>query len=76
VPLILNTGTVHLKIEVFDSSDSLFSQPLEIRHIQLPSNGVYFVWRLSGHKVIRVTKQDATGGNKAMVSGLFFGTSN
>jgi hypothetical protein len=70
----LGTGTVLEKIEVFEYSDSSYSNPLDTRDFKVPANGVYLVWKLSGHKIIRVTKPDATVGNKAMVSAIFFGT--
>ena len=70
----LNTGNVLEKIEVFDYSTSgSYTNPLDTRLFKVPSNGVYFVWRLSGHKIIRVTKMDAATGNKALVSGVLFG---
>ena len=69
------TGTVLEVIEIFDYSDSSYSNPLDARTFKVPANGIYFVWKLKGHKIIRVTKPDATAGNKAMVSGLFFDAS-
>ena len=69
----LGTGTVLEKVEVFESSDTSFASPLDVRSFQLPSNGVYLVWRLKGHKVIRITKPDALNGNKALLSAIFFG---
>ena len=70
----LGSGSLLEKIEVFDDADSTFSHPLDTRNFTLPPNGVYLIWNLSGHKVLRVTKPDATTGNKAMVSALFFDT--
>ena len=67
----LGTGTVLEKIEVFDSNDTFFSHPLDMRSFQLPANGVYLVWNLKGHNIFRITKPDATTGNKAMVSAVF-----
>ena len=67
----LGTGTVLEKIEVFDYGDT--SHPLDTRSFQLPANGVYLAWKLSGHKVIRVTKPDANSATKAVVSALFIG---
>ena len=67
----LGTGTVLEKIEVFDYADS--SRTLDTRDFQLPANGVYLTWKLSGHKLIRVTKPDSATGTKAMVSALFMG---
>ncbi len=64
-------GTVLERIEVFDYAD--FSHPLDTRDFQLPANGVYLVWKLSGHKLIRITKPDSTSETKAMVSALFMG---
>jgi len=49
------------------------SHPLDTRDFDIPTNGVYFVWNLSGHKIIRIAKKDSASGNKAMISGLFFG---
>ena len=69
----LGTGTVLQKVEVFDSGDTSFLHPLDTRSFQLPTNGVYLVWNLKGHNIFRITKPDAATGNKAMVSGLFFG---
>ena len=69
----LGTGTILQKIEVFESSDNSYLNPLDTRNLQLPANGVYLVWKLSGHKIIRITKPDSTTGNKAMVSALFIG---
>jgi len=69
----LGTGTGLEKVEVFEASDISYSHPLDTRDFKLPPNGVYFVWRLSGHKILRITKPDATVGNKAMLSELFFG---
>ena len=66
----LGSGTVLEKFEVFDYPDT--SNPLDIRYFTLPPNGVYLVWKLSGHKTIRITKPNGTTGNKAMVSALFF----
>lgn len=60
-------------MEVFDGSDVNFSYPLDTREVLLPPNGVYFVWMLSGNKLIRVTKLSAKAGEKAIVSGIFFG---
>jgi hypothetical protein len=68
----LATGTIVEKLEVFEASDTSYSNPLDARHFLLPPNGVYIVWKLSGHKTIRVTKQDAVAGNKALVSAVFF----
>ena len=69
----LGEGTLQ-RMEVFDGeTDPSLSNPLDTRELLLPPNGVYFVWKLSGHKVIRVTKVSATAGQKAMVSGIFFG---
>ena len=67
------TGTVLDKIEIFESSDSSYSNPLDTRNLQLPSNGIYLVWKLKGHKVIKITKPDASTDNKALVSALFIG---
>ena len=67
----LGTGTVLERIEIFDYSDNTFSHPLDTRNFTLPSNGVYLIWRISGHKILRVTKPEATTGNKALVSALF-----
>jgi hypothetical protein len=67
----IGSGNVLEKFEIFDSTDTSYSNPLDMRNLQLPSNGVYLVWNLSGHKVIRITKPDATIGNKAMVSAVF-----
>ena len=67
----LGTGTVIQKLEVYDYTNNSVS--LDTRNFQLPTNGVYLIWNLSGHKIIRVSKQDASSGNKAMVSGLFIG---
>ena len=72
----LGTGTVLERIEIFDSADSSFSNPLDTREFKVPANGLYFVWKLSGHKVIRVSKPDATASNKAMVSAIFFAPSS
>jgi hypothetical protein len=69
----LGTGTVLQKIEVFDYGDTSFAHPLDVRSFQLSGNGVYLVWKLKGHKIIRVTKPDATIINKALVSAIFFG---
>jgi hypothetical protein len=66
------TGTIAEKIEVFESTDTSFRGALDTRQFILPPNGVYLVWKLDGHKIIRVAKPDATAGNKAMVSGIFF----
>jgi hypothetical protein len=68
----LNTGTVLERIEVFESTDTSYSNPLDSRDFKVPANGVYLVWNLSGSKTIRVSKPDATAVNKAMVSGIFF----
>src|SRR6185295_19418626 len=68
----VGTGTILERIEVFDASDTSFLSPLDTRDFKVPSNGVYFVWKLSGHKKIRVSKSDATAGNKAVVSAIFF----
>ncbi len=68
----LDTGTTRQKIEVFDAADTL--NPLDTRDLLLPPTGIYFVWKLSGHKILRVSKADAAAGNKAMVSGIFFDT--
>ena len=65
----LGTGSVLQKVEVFDYAD--LSHPLDTRSFQLPPNGVYLTWKLKGHNIFRITKPDATTGNKAMVSGLF-----
>ncbi len=69
----LGTGTVLEKIEVFESTDTSYANPLDTRDFDMPANGVYLVWKLSGHKIIRITKKDSISGNQAMVSGLFFG---
>ena len=67
-------GAVTLqRMELFEASDTSFSNPLDTRELVMPPNGVYFVWMLKGDKVIRVTKVSATAGEKAMVSGIFFG---
>ena len=67
------TGTVLQKAEVFESSDTSLLYPLDVRSFQLPANGVYLVWNLSGHKIIRIAKSDTNTGTKALVSALFFG---
>ena len=67
----LNTGTILEKIEVFDYG--FYTNPLDTRLFKVPANGVYFVWMLTGHKIIRVTKMDGAAGNKALVSGVLFG---
>jgi len=67
----LGTGTLLEKIEVFDYAD--LSHALDVRNLQLPPNGVYLIWNLAGHKILRVTKQDANASNKALVSAIFFG---
>lgn len=59
------------QIEVFDAANTSSAQ--DTRHVVLPTNGVYFVWTLSGHKLIRFTKPDATTTNAAGLSGIFFG---
>ena len=69
----LGTGTVLEKIEVFNSSDTTFSHPLDVRSFQLPPNGVYLTWKLKGHYVFRITKPDSATGTKAMISALFIG---
>ncbi len=69
----LGTGSILQKIDIFDYSDTSFSHPLDTRSFQLPANGVYLVWKLKGHKIIRITKPDATTGSKASVSAIFFG---
>lgn len=66
------TGTIVEKIEIFELNDTAYSHPLDTRQFTLPPNGVYLVWKLTGHKIIRVTKPEATAGNRAMVSGIFF----
>ena len=63
-------STVLEKIEVFQYPDT--SHALDTRGLQLPSNGVYLIWKLSGHETLQITKPDATVGNKAMVSAIFF----
>ena len=66
----LGTGTIAQQIEVFnDTTDSI---PWNQRDFQLPANSIYFQWKLSGNKIIRITKSDRIPGNKAMVSGIFF----
>lgn len=70
----LGSGTTYETIEVFDSADSGFTNPLESRRFQLPTNGVYCVWNLSGHKILRVKKLDASSTSKALISAVFFGS--
>lgn len=65
----LGTGSILQKIEVFDYPDT--SNPLDVREVQLPLNGVYFTWKFGGHKTIRVTKTDRNIVNRAMVSAVF-----
>jgi hypothetical protein len=69
----LGSGTIAEKIEVFDSTDTSYASPLDTRHFTLPHNGVFLMWQLAGHRVIRVTHSNATPGDKAMVSAIFFG---
>ena len=69
----LGTRTILQKIKVFDSGDTTLSHPLDTRSFQMPDNGVYLVWNLKGHNIMRITKSDSITGNKAMVSALFFG---
>lgn len=66
----LGTGIILQRIEVFDYPDTC--NPLDVREVQLPANGVYLVWNLTGHKTIRITKPDASLPNRAMVSAIFF----
>ena len=47
------TGTILQKIEIFESSDTSFLNALDNRNFKLPSNGIYLIWNLSGHKVVR-----------------------
>lgn len=67
------SGTTLQRMELFESTDTGYTNPLDTRSLQLPQNGVYEVWNLSGHKVIRVTKPDGSASNKAMVSAVLFG---
>ena len=60
-------------MEVFEPSDTPFSNPLDTRELRMPPNGVYFVWKQKADKVIRITKLSATAGQMATVSGIFFG---
>lgn len=67
----IGTGTLQ-KIELFDPADSNFSNPLDVRVLHPPQNGIFLTWFFSGEKVIRVTKLDPISGNKAQVSAIFF----
>jgi hypothetical protein len=53
-------------IQVVDANTNAV---LDTRSLSNFSNGVYLVWRLSGHVKINVT---VTGGVNAAVSGVFF----
>jgi hypothetical protein len=54
-------------VEVLDGGTGAV---LESRSISGFGSGVYLVWNLSGHVLIRVTR---TGGANAVLSGIFFG---
>ena len=69
---LAGNDSVHQKVELFASTDTAFSFPLDTRDFTLPSNGVYLIWKLKGHKFIRICKPDAAGGSKAMISAIFF----
>jgi hypothetical protein len=56
-------------MEIIDPNTSI---ALDTRNLRLPTNGVHFVWRLKGHKIIRLTQPDATAGHRALVSAMFF----
>ena len=70
----IGAGTILEKIDLFESSDTSYAHPLDVRSFQLPSNGVYLVWRFAGHKIIRVIKLDANINTKALVNALFIGS--
>ena len=57
----------------FDVLDATTGTLLATQSISGFHNGVYTVWRLSGHVRVRVTKN---AGDNAVVSGIFFGSSH
>jgi hypothetical protein len=63
------TGDLHQVMEIIDPNTST---ALDTRNLRLPINGVYFVWRLKDHAVIRITQPDATPSQRALVSAIFF----
>ena len=59
-----------LRAETIQVVDANSNAVLDTRTLSSFSNGVYLVWNLSGHVKINVIW---TGGNNAVVSGVFFG---
>jgi hypothetical protein len=62
-----NTFARAQRFDVFDAATNTL---LATQSISGFHNGVYTVWRLSGHVRVRVTKN---AGDNAVVSGIFFG---
>jgi hypothetical protein len=65
-----DTAVRRQTVEVLDADTNAV---LDTRSLSSSFNGgVYLVWNISGHVIIRITHQAGTGPN-AVVSGLFFG---
>jgi hypothetical protein len=58
------------RAETVDVLDAGTGAVLDTRSISGFGGGVYLVWNLTGHAIIRVTR---TGGSNAVLSGCFFG---
>ena len=55
-----------IRVDVLDATTQ---QVLSTQNVQSFSGGVYLVWNLQGHVILRLT---STGGTNAVLSGLFF----
>src|SRR5204863_501193 len=58
------------RVDVLDANNNV----LDTRSVSAFSGGVYLVWNLSGHVILRVTNT-IPGGN-AVLSGILFGAGN
>lgn len=66
----LDWDGVNSRAERFDILDAATNTVLDTRTLGSFSNGVYVVWNLTGHVIIRVTR---TSGANAVISGMFWG---
>jgi hypothetical protein len=60
------------RVEILNAA----GQVLDTRSVSGFGGGLYLVWNLSGHVVIRITNTSTAGGSNAVISGLFFGDSS
>src|SRR5262249_54055525 len=63
-----NTG----RAERIDILDAVSGNVLDTRNASAFSNGVWFLWNLTGHVTIKLTLTGGAAGTTAVASGIFF----